>query len=413
MFLFRKEMIYMKKSLKVLACLSASLIMTTSVFAAKVQLYALDGRTMYIDESQVELYTAEGMGWFLDAPVTMYAADGRTTVVPADKVEAYKNVGWFLAGELDGENTPQEPEDSVTAPGEETQPPEASVPTGNVLVKYIDGTTVSVPAYYVAIYEALGWERADSSSENVSGTVIMYNAEGVAKEVALKDVEKYELAGWTTTKPGANNSGSIAYVKLYYHDGTTKDIPQGEVEAYKAKGWANAYDEAVYTYATKGDGGENLGAVALLEDKKYELAFNNVQDALDKLENTESEYVSLLYYLRTSITDSWREAANSPLGFINYWFNEKDSKRIIVFEYRNISNSRIQSFRINFDICDKDGNTIETNSGSYYVNNLQMIPCEKKRVGWAIESGEAATSITNLKVMEVAFSDGTVWKAAN
>ena len=139
------------------------------------------------------------------------------------------------------------------------------------------------------------------------------------------------------------------------------------------------------------------------------MAFNMVQDALNKIENTDSEYVSMLYYLRSMVTDAWREAANSPLGFINYWFSEKDGKSLIVFEYRNVSNSRIQSFRINFDICDKDGNVIETNSGSYYVNNLQMTPCEKKRVGWVIKTGDQATSITNLKVNEVVFSDSTKW----
>ena len=134
-----------------------------------------------------------------------------------------------------------------------------------------------------------------------------------------------------------------------------------------------------------------------------------VSEAIEKLENTESEYVSMLYYLRTMVTDTWREAANSPLGFINYWFSEKDGKSIVVFEYRNVSNSRITSFRINFDICDKDGNVIETNSGSYYVNNLQMVPCDKKRVAWIIQNGKDAASIKNLKIAEVVFSDNTKW----
>ena len=135
-----------------------------------------------------------------------------------------------------------------------------------------------------------------------------------------------------------------------------------------------------------------------------------VQDALDKLENTNSEYVSMLYYLRTQVTDAWRTAANSPLGFVNYWFTEKDGKKLIVIEYRNVSNSRIQSFRINFDICDSAGNIIETNSGSYYVDKLEMTPCEKKRAAWVVKSGSAAASIKNLKVTEVVFSDGSSWK---
>ena len=58
-------------------------------------------------------------------------------------------------------------------------------------------------------------------------------------------------------------------------------------------------------------------------------------------------------------------------------------------------------------------NVIETNSGSYFVNNLQMTPCEKKRVAWYIESGEEAVAIKNLKVTEVVYSDGTKWTAGN
>ena len=178
-------------------------------------------------------------------------------------------------------------------------------------------------------------------------------------------------------------------------------------------GWYPAYDEAVYAYAAFGNGSDVEGATVLLENKKYEQAFNMVQDALDKIENTDSEYVSLLYYLRSTVTDTWREAANSPLGFVNFWLDYKDTKRIVVFEYRNVSNSRIESFKINFDVCDKDGNIIEKNAGSYNASNLQMTPCEKKRVAWALQSGSAATTIKNIKVKEVVFADGTKWSAAN
>jgi len=252
------------------------------------------------------------------------------------------------------------------------------------------------------MYKALGWVEAGSAvTENE--TVTMYDANGVAKEVKLSEVSKYELAGWTKVKPDGE------YITVYYYDGSTKNIPAASAETYKAQGWYSAYDEAVYAYAAFGNGADVVGATKLLEEKKYELAFNMVQDALDKIENTQSEYVSMLYYLRSMVTDTWREAAKSPLGFINYWFSEKDGKSLIVFEYRNVSNSRISSFKINFDICDKDGNIVETNSGSYFVNNLQMTPCEKKRVAWIITKGDVAASIKNLKVNEVVFSDNTKW----
>ena len=141
------------------------------------------------------------------------------------------------------------------------------------------------------------------------------------------------------------------------------------------------------------------------------MAFNTVNDAIEKIGNSDSEYVSMLYYLRSTVTDTWREAAKSPLGFINYWFTDKENNRYVIFEYRNVSNSRIKYFEINFDICDETGEVIETNSGSYYVDNLQLVPCDKTRVGWSVESGKKATSVKNVKVKEVKFADGTSWAA--
>ena len=86
----------MKITFKTLACLAASLAVSVAVCAEKTELYALDGRTLFVDEAQIEAYTAPGMGWYLEKPVTMHAADGRTIVVAADQIEAYKAVGWFL-----------------------------------------------------------------------------------------------------------------------------------------------------------------------------------------------------------------------------------------------------------------------------------------------------------------------------
>lgn len=398
----------MKKTFKIIFFTVALLAITTAAYAEKTELYALDGRTIFVEESQIATYTAEGMGWYLEKPVTMYAADGRTIVVPADKVEAQKAVGWFVkADEQTSESTNNE------ATPEQTTQPENTVDTSNTsVVRYTDGTIIKVPSYHVVMYKTLGWEEIIAEFTPY-GNVIMYNSAGDPGEITLAEMSRYEKEGWSFVKPGTgsdiNNNDKIT---VYSYDGTSKEILQSEVESYKAKAWGLTYDEAVYTYATLGDGGEKVGAVSLLENKRYELAFLSVQEALSKIEGSSSEYVTLLYSLRSTIIDTWRKAANSPLGFINYWFNEKDGNKVIVFEYRNVGNQRITYFGINFDICDKDGNVIETNSGSYFVNNLQLVPCDKTRVGWGIKSGDAAYSITNVKVKEVRYADGTSWSAA-
>jgi len=375
--------------------------MATSSFAANVTLYSLDNRTLVVAEDQVSLYTKEGMGWFAEKPVTMYAEDGRTLVVAANEVEAYKAVGWFVKEDL------KEAEEDAVEKKEEAS---ENTSSGKAIVEYIEGTRVTVPLKDVEKYIELGWEDVTEKAS----TVTMRNADGVTKEVKLSDVERYEIAGWVkvesseTKAPEEEKKPGVNYVTLYLYDGTTKSVEEALVEEYKAKGYYPAYDEAVYAHAAFGNS-ETEGATKLLENKKYEMAYTLVRDALDKIENTESEYVSMLYYLRTMVTDAWREAANSPLGFLNYWFQEHNGKNYVVFEYRNVSNSRIKSFRINFDICDEKGNVIETNEQDYIAENLEMIPCEKKRVAWLVESGNKAKSVKNVRVTGVVFSDNTKW----
>ena len=395
----------MKRGFKVASCLAASLMMATGAFAANVTLYSLDNRTLVVAEDLVEAYTKEGMGWYEEKPVTMYAEDGRTLVVAADQVEAYKEVGWFVSEE---QNEEQNAEETTEEPAEKKEE-KAEEPSGKAIVEYIEGTRVTVPAKDVEKYIELGWEDVTNQAE----TVTMRNADGVTKEIKLSDVERYELAGWVKVETAAPSDEEVQkpgvnYVTLYLYDGSTKSVEEGMVEEYKAKGYYPAFDEAVYAYAAFGNG-EKEGVTKLLENKKYEQAYTLVREALDKIENTESEYVSMLYYLRTLVTDSWREAANSPLGFLNYWFQESKGKTYVVFEYRNVSNSRIKSFRINFDICDAAGNIIETNEQDYIAENLEMIPCEKKRVAWLVESGNKAKSVKNVRVTGVVFSDNTKW----
>ena len=360
----------MKKSIKVFSSLAASLFIATSV-SANVELYALDGRTLSVVEEEVALYTAEGMGWYLEKPVTMYALDGRTLVLPADRVEAHQAVGWYLKEDLPGNNntdeTPQTPE---TPDSGEVNEPSTDVAATEIAIKYTDGTVVKVPKEHLETYKTLGWTEA--TEEDLIKTVVVFDS-----------------------------------------NGNSMDIPSNEIEKYQAEGWYATYDEAVFSYAMNGNGTDVIGAKKLLEDKRYELSYNMVRDALDKIESSGSEYVSKLYDMRSEIMETWGAAAKSPLGFVNYWFAEKDGKDMIVFEYRNVSNNRITSFRINFDICDEDGNVIEKNSGSYYIENLQMAPCDKKKVAWLIEKGDEAKSIKNLKVKEVTYADGTKWTAAN
>lgn len=61
------------------------------------QMYALDGRTIYVPNSEVAAY--KNVGWYLTPVTTMYAPDGRSIVVSQDEADAYRNVGWYATQE--------------------------------------------------------------------------------------------------------------------------------------------------------------------------------------------------------------------------------------------------------------------------------------------------------------------------
>ncbi len=375
----------MKKRAFVSLALVICLLASTAVYAADVMLYALDGRTISVSENDVAAYTAEGMGWFINKPVEMYALDGRTITVPYESVESYKNVGWFVKEEAK-EETPSVP----VAPAPK-----------KVAVKYTDSTVVSVPEEHVEMYKALGWVLADES-EIEPKTVVMYNTDGESKEIDIKDIAKYEQAGWVKTKPVINK------MTVYFHDGESKEIPEKEYANYEAQGWFHAYDAAVYSYAVFGLNGDK-GAQALMEEKLYEEAFLKVQEAIEKTEDTNSEYVPMLHYMRSLIMNDWQKAEEAPIAMIEYEFAEKSGNKLVILDYRNISSNRIQSFKVNFDICDSKGTVLETNSASYSAKNLEMKPFEKKRCAWKVTNCEPTNTIKNLRVIEVVFSDDTKW----
>ena len=58
-----------------------------------VTMYAPDGRTIDVAQSEVEAY--ENVGWYTEPVVLMYAADGRTRYTLKSEVDAYKKVGWY------------------------------------------------------------------------------------------------------------------------------------------------------------------------------------------------------------------------------------------------------------------------------------------------------------------------------
>ena len=96
-----------------------------------VLMYAADGRTNYVPQSEVE--ANKSVGWYTEPVVLMYAADGRTNYVPQSEVEANKSVGWYtepvvLMYAADGRTNyvPQSEVEANKKVGWYTEPPKKS-----------------------------------------------------------------------------------------------------------------------------------------------------------------------------------------------------------------------------------------------------------------------------------------------
>lgn len=174
----------MKKYFKIIisAMLLVSLVCTS---AMAVTMYAPDGRTIDVPESDVELW--QSVGWFTSPVVTIYAPDGREAKVLFADLEAYLSVGWY------------------------------SVP-----VQYIyapDGRCAVVEKNQVEAYVELGWY-----TEPVK---IMYDLDGNTVLIFASDEEEYNKRGWY--------DAPVTY--MCNDDGRAMLAYQSAIEAFEKEGW--------------------------------------------------------------------------------------------------------------------------------------------------------------------------------
>ncbi len=187
-------------------CLVLTLCLTFTAFIPFVKadytiMYASDGRTIHINEEDVELW--KSVGWY-ETPedakiITMYSMDGRTLEIPQYYREAYNKVGWY--------NTKEE----VT-----------------ITMYSMDGRSLEVYKAFGEEFRAVGWYY------NLSDvSVKMYDSEGKEYTV-FKDNIEAELANGLTL-----NKNDVMQL-MFSADGRFIHVPFEDVEAYNKVGWYTA-----------------------------------------------------------------------------------------------------------------------------------------------------------------------------
>ena len=184
-------------------CLLMTCVVLFSAFipfaqADDVIMYASDGRTINIEEKDIELW--KNVGWFETAEdakiITMYAADGRTLDIPQYYREDFRKVGWY--------NTREEV----------------------VQIMYsMDGRTLEVYKDAAAAHHAVGWYY------NLSDvTVKMYDKDG-AEYTVFKDNIAKELAN------GLSINKNDVMQLMFSADGRFIHVPFDKVTEYEKVGW--------------------------------------------------------------------------------------------------------------------------------------------------------------------------------
>lgn len=157
--------------------LIACTVLQGSMVFADVTMYAPDGRTLTVPDSEVGAY--EAVGWYREPPYLMYAADGRTLYVNQSEIGAYEAVGWY-----------REPVRTVYAK---------------------DGRTLAIPQSETAAYQNVGWFLSQEEAY-YNGVIDSYNA--------VMAVQDYN--GAIKLCADALNSGVLVPGSIFHNDITAK-----------------------------------------------------------------------------------------------------------------------------------------------------------------------------------------------
>ncbi len=182
--------IKMKKIMSFISIISILLLFTINASAAT--LYATDGRTIEVDERDVDAW--RNVGWY-DVPVTvMYSLDGRTAAAAISDVEAWKSVGWY---------------------------------EGPVTVMYApDGRTAVVANSDIEAWKSVGWYNGS--------IVTLYAPDGRTKNVGSNEINIWKNSGWY----------DVPVAIMYAPDGRTNVVPQTSVTDWKNVGWFTTKNQA-------------------------------------------------------------------------------------------------------------------------------------------------------------------------
>ncbi len=237
-------------------------------------------------------------------------------------------------------------------------------------------------------------------------TMVPMEELGMFGEVAWVDFER-AIKLWIDGFPVSpeKQAVTITPVSLTNLDLQEIKVLPAEVRAYEAAGWYQ-YNDFINAWAMKLAGEQGYeAAVNYLEGKLYSAEFNYGSSA------TPAQLATL-----DSLYQNWYAQTGVPLVIRNtsISYNSINVPQVNI-NLLNISGKYVTSFELEWVCYDAYGN-ITTDypwlyNGSFtgWMDNADLSARQTKSYYWTLYSNERTTSIRNLRVTRVAFSDGTSW----
>lgn len=357
---------------------------------AATQVFYPDGRTCMVSAKEKSEYLANG--WYERPIVGIYSEDGQTQVVSADKVSNYESQGWYT-------NLKDICTTVYSEAGKNLQIPKGLVSTyeqagwhqneedAKITLYALDGRNITVWKNQIAEYVAVGWYTQPMTT--------LYAADGQTLIVATADVSTYEATGWS-------RDVSAVYTTMYALDGRTQNVPNEQIAANQAVGWY-LYSDYV---CTKAD--------ITASESGYADAVTYIETVM--IDNANESYYFTLASKRNDLCSAWQKSIGCPIAFLGNYitYNSIGVPEVNVL-YRNLTSKTISAFEFQFTCIDAYGN-VTTDWTSLYNGTVKVHSDRENLPPYGLGGGsttlysnERTTSIQNLRVVRIAFSDGSTW----
>lgn len=260
---------------------------------------------------------------------------------------------------------------------------------GTVTMYSADGRELLVPENEVEAQKTVGWFTAPP--------VWMYAADGRQILVSGDETEAYQAVGWYLEPM------RIVYAPF----DRTLLIPAWQVQDYVNVGWFTTYDEALYNEVVP-----QIQYTLSVTD--YNGAIDLCDSALGRFYSSENVFYEDIVSKKYAAMDTWRAVIHQPVAVLSSNVSEYYSIQRAHITLRNISYKPIVALELEFHCYNAFGEPVQyygIGSSLYegYIQSMQLDPLETEVWYWDLYGFGEAASINNIKVVRVAFADGTIW----